>query len=222
MPIPTDTGETSAARLREMDESSEWVQQRKQQSTGPSSADGPNGVPVNSAGEDTAQEQAHADRDTFGGTTTPPDERRPQPAYPQLVKVPVEPGQPPLELRSQIQVYATNELSKSLTRPRPSTNLSSFRQLTHPLVSPLLHGSLGGLCPLYVVAGNGEVLRDEIIYMAHRASNPAAFPLREELLARGQQRQAAERWTEGTPVHLQVLDEMCHVPTVFTFTPQVC
>lgn len=118
------------------------------------------------------------------------------------MKVPLEPGQPPLELRSQIQVYATNE------------------QLTHPLVSPLLHGSLGGLCPLYIVAGDGEVLRDEVIYMAHRASNPTAFPLREELLARGQQRKIAKRWTQGTPVHLQVFDEMCHVLTVFTFTVQ--
>ncbi|CAE6523208.1 unnamed protein product [Rhizoctonia solani] len=202
MPIPTDTGETSAARLSQMDESSEWVQRRKRQATDPSSTDDKNNGHIHSASEDTAEEQPPPDREAFGGTTTPPDERRPQPAHPQLVKVPVEPGQPPLELRSQIQVYATNE------------------QLTHPLVSPLLHGSLGGLCPLYIVAGNGEVLRDEIIYLAHRASNPTAFPLREELLARGQQQQAAERWTEGTPVHLQVLDEMCHVPTVFTFTAQ--
>ncbi|CAE6480208.1 unnamed protein product [Rhizoctonia solani] len=197
MPIPTDTGETSAARLGEMDESSEWVQQRKSQATEPTSTGNHNGAPTHSTSQDDTEEQAHSDRDAFGGTTTPPDERHPKPAYPQLVKVPLEPGQPPLELRSQIQV-----------------------QLTHPLVSPVLHGSLGGLCPLYIVAGNGEVLRDEIIYMAHRASNPTAFPLREELLARGQQRQVAERWTEGTPVHLQVLDDMCHVPTVFTFTLQ--
>ncbi|CAE6456716.1 unnamed protein product [Rhizoctonia solani] len=201
MPIPTDTGETSAARLRQMDESSEWVQQRKSQATEPTSGDD-NDAPIHSTSQNNTEEQDTPSRDAFGGTTTPPDERRPKPAYPQLVKVPVEPGQPPLELRSQIQVYATNE------------------QLTHPLVSPVLHGSLGGLCPLYIVAGNGEVLRDEIIYMAHRASNPTAFPLREELLARGQQRQVAERWTEGTPVHLQVLDDMCHVPTVFTFTLQ--
>ncbi|CAE6500723.1 unnamed protein product [Rhizoctonia solani] len=207
MPIPTDTGETSAARLRQMDESSEWVQRRKQQATEPSDVDNQDGVPISSTDEDTAKEQTSPDRNAFGGTTTPPDERRPQPANPQLVKVPVEPGQPPLELRSQIQVYATNELSNPL-------------QLTHPLVSPVLHGSLGGLCPLYIVTGDGEVLRDEIIYMAHRASNPVAFPLREELLARGQQRQVAERWTEGTPVHLQVLNGMCHVPTVFTFTIQ--
>lgn len=88
-------------------------------------------------------------------------------------------------------------------------------------MSPVLHGSLGGLCPLYIIAGDGEVLRDEIIYAAHRAAYPTAYPLRDELLARGQQREVAEKWTQGTPVHLQVHDGMCHVLTVFTFTDQV-
>ena len=35
----------------------------------------------------------------------------------------------------------------------------------HPLVSPAL-GYLGGLPPLFVVAGDKEVLRDEIIFMS--------------------------------------------------------
>ena len=34
-----------------------------------------------------------------------------------------------------------------------------FRQLTHPLVSPILQGSLCNLPPLYIIAGDGEVLR---------------------------------------------------------------
>ena len=50
-----------------------------------------------------------------------------------------------LTLKDQIQQYATND------------------QLTHPLCSPIVAGSLGGLPPLYILAGNGEVLRDEII-----------------------------------------------------------
>jgi acetyl esterase/lipase len=37
------------------------------------------------------------------------------------------------------------------------------RLLRHPLVSPAL-SYLGGLPPLFFVAGDGEVLRDEIIY----------------------------------------------------------
>jgi acetyl esterase/lipase len=47
---------------------------------------------------------------------------------------------------TQIQLYATNS------------------QLCYPLVSPVL-GYLGGLCPLYICAGDNEVLRDEIIYL---------------------------------------------------------
>jgi len=46
---------------------------------------------------------------------------------------------------NQIQLYATNA------------------QLRHPWVSPV-NGYLGGLCPLYILAGDKEVLRDEIIY----------------------------------------------------------
>ena len=36
--------------------------------------------------------------------------------------------------------------------------------LVHPLVSPVL-GYLGGLPPLFVIAGDAEVLRDEVIYL---------------------------------------------------------
>ncbi|KZP24716.1 alpha/beta-hydrolase [Athelia psychrophila] len=108
----------------------------------------------------------------------------------------------PLEMRSQIQMYAATE------------------QLSHPLVSPVLQGSLGGLCPLYIMAGDGEVLRDEIVYIAHRAAHPADYPARAGVMRDGRrQRENAERWTEPTRVHLQVFDGMCHVLTVFTFTP---
>lgn len=37
-------------------------------------------------------------------------------------------------------------------------------QLTHPLISTV-NGYLGGLCPLFVMASDKEVIRDEIIYM---------------------------------------------------------
>jgi hypothetical protein len=47
---------------------------------------------------------------------------------------------------TQIQLYATNA------------------QLCHPLVSPVL-GYLGGLPPLFICAGDNEVLRDEIIFL---------------------------------------------------------
>lgn len=48
-------------------------------------------------------------------------------------------------LDTQIQLYCTNG------------------QLCHPWISPVL-GYLGGLPPLYILAGDDEVLRDEIIY----------------------------------------------------------
>ena len=51
-----------------------------------------------------------------------------------------------IEINTQCQIYATNA------------------QLCHPWVSPIL-GYLGGLPPLFICAGNNEVLRDEIIYM---------------------------------------------------------
>lgn len=50
-----------------------------------------------------------------------------------------------LEVDQQVHFYAQNSL------------------LVHPLVSPAL-GYLGGLPPLLFIAGDKEVLRDEIIY----------------------------------------------------------
>jgi hypothetical protein len=50
-----------------------------------------------------------------------------------------------LAIDNQVQLYATNA------------------QLCHPYVSPIL-GYLGGLPPIYLLAGDKEVLRDEIIY----------------------------------------------------------
>ncbi|KAG2060090.1 alpha/beta-hydrolase [Suillus hirtellus] len=107
----------------------------------------------------------------------------------------------PLEIRSQIQHYAMTE------------------QLSHPLVSPILQASLGNLCPLYILAGDGEVLRDEIIYLAHKAANPAEYPVREGVMRDGlRQKENAHKFSTPTKVHLQVYDGMCHVLTVFTFT----
>ncbi|KAJ3972558.1 hypothetical protein EV361DRAFT_904837 [Lentinula raphanica] len=107
----------------------------------------------------------------------------------------------PLELRSQIQQYATTE------------------QLTHPLVSPIVQGSLGNLPPLYIIAGDGEVLRDEIIYLSHRAAHPEDYPVRSGILREGnRQKENAAKFTTPTQVHLQVFDDMCHVLTVFSFT----
>ncbi|SPO34874.1 uncharacterized protein PSFLO_00345 [Pseudozyma flocculosa] len=143
---------------------------------------------------------ASGDRSYVNGVPPPP-----KLLYSEPIEVRTEdPDKANIQLRSQIQLYATNA------------------QLTHPLCSPILHGSLGGLPPLYIIAGNAEVLRDEIIYLAHRAANPRRYPLRADLLERSERaRQNAARFDDQpTKVHLQVYDDMCHVLTLFAFTTQ--
>ena len=86
-----------------------------------------------------------------------------------------------LVIKEQIQLYAPNHL------------------LRHPLVSPCLQDSLGGLCPLLVTCGGAELLRDEAIYIAHKAA------------------QSGGRYPP-TKVQLQVFDDCCHVVPTLSFT----
>ena len=51
-----------------------------------------------------------------------------------------------LAITSQVQLYTENHL------------------LTHPLVSPVV-SYLGGLPPLFIIASDKEVIRDEVIYL---------------------------------------------------------
>ncbi|ORY05745.1 alpha/beta-hydrolase [Basidiobolus meristosporus CBS 931.73] len=75
--------------------------------------------------------------------------------------------------------------------------------LTHPLVSPLFETNLGALPPLLIQVGDGELLRDEGILFALKASgnyqppNPSQFT--------------------PTPVSLEIYEEMPHVFHMFTF-----
>ncbi|KAL0640831.1 hypothetical protein Q9L58_000138 [Maublancomyces gigas] len=105
-------------------------------------------------------------------------------------------------LKDQILMYTTNEL------------------LSHPLVSPILQGSLGGLPPLLVLTGGGEVLRDEQIYMAHKAADPKAYPTWEGHLdddETGRQKESVDKWAP-TKVWLQIYDDCCHVTPTLSFT----
>lgn len=105
-------------------------------------------------------------------------------------------------IKDQIQLYATNE------------------QISHPLVSPVIAGSLGGLCPLFIMCGGSELLRDEIIYTAHKAANPQQYPPMDAYLERdSRQREALQKYGPTT-VHLQVYDDCCHVtPTISMCRP---
>ncbi|KAF8261460.1 hypothetical protein EI94DRAFT_1745923 [Lactarius quietus] len=105
-----------------------------------------------------------------------------------------------IEVAQQVQLYAPNCL------------------LRHPLVSPAL-SYLGGLPPLFFIAGDREVLRDEIIYAAHRAAHPERFPLSNETKDMYPAFQHVENDMRPTRVHLQVYDDVAHVlPVLFPFT----
>ncbi|KAK4154366.1 hypothetical protein C8A00DRAFT_14504 [Chaetomidium leptoderma] len=103
-----------------------------------------------------------------------------------------------VEVKEQIQLYTTNEL------------------LAHPLVSPIMQPTLGGLPPLLIMVGGGELLRDEQIYLAHKCANPMGH-LPPEALMDDKARALVDRY-KPTDVQLQVWDDMCHVGPTLSFT----
>lgn len=109
-------------------------------------------------------------------------------------------GHPALQLRAQIQLYATNRCCDRASLQVGSNEQTS--QLTHSLVSPILASSLGNLCPLYIIVGDKEVLRDEGVYFAHRAADPSRYPVRNGVQQSERQIAGAKRFTEPTRVRL--------------------
>ncbi|CAG8971446.1 hypothetical protein HYALB_00002029 [Hymenoscyphus albidus] len=107
-----------------------------------------------------------------------------------------------VEIKDQIQLYTHNSL------------------IAHPLVSPALAPSLGGLPPLLIMVGGGEMLRDEQIYVAHKAANPTQYPPDDAFLDENpndHNRDQINRW-KPTDVQLQVWDDLCHVAPTLSFT----
>jgi len=111
-----------------------------------------------------------------------------------------------ISIKDQIQMYAPNHL------------------LSHPLVSPVLQPSLGGLCALLILVGGGEMLRDEQIYLAHKAANPSSYtpnPIYySQLGGEGGKEKVEREWKKHRPtfVQLQVWDDLCHVAPTLSFT----
>jgi acetyl esterase/lipase len=103
-------------------------------------------------------------------------------------------------IKEQIQLYTPNHL------------------LHHPLVSPITNASLGGLPPLLIQVGGGELISDEQVYFAHKAANPADFPASEENLDRWDPNREAVHKYPPTKVHLQVWNDVCHVPHTLAWT----
>ncbi|OJA08539.1 hypothetical protein AZE42_02455, partial [Rhizopogon vesiculosus] len=88
----------------------------------------------------------------------------------------------------------------------------------HPLISSAF-SYLGGLPPLFFIASDKEVLRDEIIYTAHKAADPSGFPLKDEARSLYPPLKGIEARHGPTAVHLQVYDDTAHVlPVLFSFT----
>ncbi|KAK1923735.1 hypothetical protein DB88DRAFT_511274 [Papiliotrema laurentii] len=100
----------------------------------------------------------------------------------------------------QIQMYCPNNL------------------LTHPLVSPVNLGSLGGLCPLLIIGGGGELLRDEITYLAYKAAAPVTYRPSSKTLAEYPDQAAAIEKYKPTRVHLQIYEGCCHVVPTLSWT----
>ncbi|KAL2132104.1 hypothetical protein VTI74DRAFT_4227 [Chaetomium olivicolor] len=101
-------------------------------------------------------------------------------------------------VKEQIQMYTTNAL------------------LAHPLVSPIMQPTLGGMPPLFIMVGGGELLRDEQIYLAHKCANPSEY-LPPEALMDDKARALVGKY-KPTDVQLQVWDDMCHVGPTLSFT----
>ncbi|KAI8955425.1 hypothetical protein F4801DRAFT_327367 [Xylaria longipes] len=101
-------------------------------------------------------------------------------------------------LKDQIQMYTTNEL------------------LAHPMVSPIMQPSLGGLPPLLIMTGGGEILRDEQIYLAHKCADPEKY-LPGDIHMSETAREQVSRF-KPTDVQLQVWDDLCHVAPTLSFT----
>jgi acetyl esterase/lipase len=96
------------------------------------------------------------------------------------------------------QMYTTNEL------------------LSHPLVSPVMQPTLGGLPPLLIMVGGGEILRDEQIYIAHKCANPSKY-LPPQSTLDDKARHQIDTY-KPTDVQLQVWDDLCHVAPTLSFT----
>ncbi|KJK93984.1 hypothetical protein H633G_02151 [Metarhizium anisopliae BRIP 53284] len=101
-------------------------------------------------------------------------------------------------IKDQIQIYTTNAL------------------LDHPLVSPIMQTTLGGLPPLLIMVGGGEILRDEQVYLAHKCANPRKYTRPVETLSE-EEIELLEKY-KPTDVQLQVWDDLCHAAPILSFT----
>jgi len=75
-----------------------------------------------------------------------------------------------------------------------------------------------GLCPLQVIVGGGEILRDEQIYLAHKAADPKRYYPSPEILAYNGETMDDVRRYPPTDVQLLVFDDCPHVAPILGHT----
>lgn len=68
------------------------------------------------------------------------------------------------------------------------------------------------------IGGGGELLRDEIIYLAHKAADPQTYRPSSKLLAAYPDQEAAIDKYKPTRVHLQIYEGCCHVVPTLSWT----
>lgn len=71
------------------------------------------------------------------------------------------------------------------------------------------------VCPA-LSSCSSDVLYFTQIYVAHRAADPKAYPLRQALIERNGKRAKLAEQYGPTKVHLQVYDGACHVLPLFS------
>ena len=160
--------------------------------------DGDKAVPKDSEAKDTAKTGYTTRQD--GSETAPGEQEKQQDQEEEDDNISVVVDGKTVEIKDQIHMYTQNHL------------------LSHPLVSPALQPSLGGLPPLLVITGGGEMLRDEQIYLAHKAAQPAAYPPSDVYLDEYDPNGEILNKYPPTCVQLQVWDNLCHVAPTLSFT----
>ncbi|KAF8891847.1 hypothetical protein BD779DRAFT_1610537 [Infundibulicybe gibba] len=125
---------------------------------------------------------------------------------------------PPLHSSENQKIVLTTQSGEVLTIDQQVHLYTQNSLIAHPLISSAL-SYLGGLPPLLVIASDKEVLRDEIIYAAHKAAEPEKYPIRDSVRAMYPALIGIEDRCKPTKVHLQVYDDTAHVlPVLFSFT----
>ncbi|CAG8621141.1 1217_t:CDS:2, partial [Cetraspora pellucida] len=102
---------------------------------------------------------------------------------------------------------------KSFERGVRFQNYAANEAVSIPYVSPLCAESLGGLPPMLLTAGDGERLRDEIIYLAFKASQPSKYLL--PIYNAG--KFEISPFKTPTNVILEIYEEMPHMFQLYRF-----